>query len=107
MAVFQGELGTSEGYFNIAPVTSGAPGIRDEVLEGKVFGLGGEGVKAALITEGSFGFGKFNGSKKIYILVENVPKNIAMKMLIRSMAPKVIVADEIGAKEDKSVLKIG
>ena len=33
-------------------------------------------------------------------ILENVPKNVAMKMLIRSMAPKVIVADEIGAKED-------
>ncbi len=33
-------------------------------------------------------------------ILENIPKYIAMKMLIRSMAPKVIVADEIGSKED-------
>lgn len=33
-------------------------------------------------------------------VIENVPKYKAMKMLIRSMAPKVIVADEIGEKED-------
>ena len=33
-------------------------------------------------------------------IVENVPKSIGMKMLIRSMAPKVIVADEIGNFED-------
>lgn len=33
-------------------------------------------------------------------IIENVPKYKAMRMLIRSMAPKVIVADEIGAKED-------
>lgn len=33
-------------------------------------------------------------------VIENVPKNIGMKMLIRSMAPKVIVADEIGNFED-------
>ena len=33
-------------------------------------------------------------------IIENVPKYKAMKMLIRSMAPKVIVADEIGAAED-------
>ena len=33
-------------------------------------------------------------------VVANVPKNIGMKMLIRSMAPKVIVADEIGSFED-------
>lgn len=30
----------------------------------------------------------------------NVPKNMGMKMLIRSMSPKVIVADEIGSKDD-------
>ena len=33
-------------------------------------------------------------------IIENVPKYKAMKMLIRSMAPKVIIADEIGTKED-------
>lgn len=33
-------------------------------------------------------------------VIENVSKDIAIKMLIRSMAPKVIVADEIGRKED-------
>lgn len=33
-------------------------------------------------------------------ILDNVPKYIAMKMLIRSMSPKVIVADEIGNKKD-------
>lgn len=33
-------------------------------------------------------------------VLENVPKAIGMKMLIRSMAPQVIVADEIGNYED-------
>ena len=33
-------------------------------------------------------------------ILENIPKYIAIKMLIRSMAPKVIVADEIGNRED-------
>lgn len=33
-------------------------------------------------------------------ILDNVPKWIAMKMLIRSMSPKVIVADEIGNKKD-------
>lgn len=33
-------------------------------------------------------------------IIENVSKSIGMKMLIRSMAPKVIVADEIGKSED-------
>lgn len=33
-------------------------------------------------------------------IVENVSKNVGIRMLIRSMSPKVIVADEIGKKED-------
>lgn len=33
-------------------------------------------------------------------IVENVSKSIGMRMLIRSMAPKVIVADEIGKYDD-------
>ena len=33
-------------------------------------------------------------------IIENIKKSIGMKMLIRSMAPKIIVADEIGSKED-------
>ena len=33
-------------------------------------------------------------------IIENVHKSIGLKMLIRSMAPKVVVADEIGNKDD-------
>ena len=33
-------------------------------------------------------------------IIENVSKDVAMKMLIRSMTPKVIVADEIGNSKD-------
>lgn len=33
-------------------------------------------------------------------VLSNIPKGIGMKMLIRSMAPKVIVADEIGSEDD-------
>lgn len=33
-------------------------------------------------------------------VIDNIPKSMGMKMLIRSMAPEVIVADEIGSKED-------
>ena len=33
-------------------------------------------------------------------ILSNIPKSIGMKMLIRSMNPKVIVADEIGTQED-------
>lgn len=33
-------------------------------------------------------------------VLDNIPKSIGMQMMIRSMAPDVIVADEIGNKED-------
>ena len=35
----------------------------------------------------------------------NLPKAIGMRMLIRSMAPQVIVADEIGSTEDIIAIK--
>jgi len=37
--------------------------------------------------------------------LENIPKPIGIKMLIRSMAPEVIVADEIGTKQDVQAIK--
>lgn len=33
-------------------------------------------------------------------IIENAPKDVAMNMLVRTMTPKVIVADEIGSRED-------
>lgn len=33
-------------------------------------------------------------------ILNNVKKSIGIKMLIRSMAPKVVIADEIGTEED-------
>ena len=38
-------------------------------------------------------------------VIENVSKSIGMKMLIRAMAPKVIVADEIGGQNDIEIIK--
>lgn len=38
-------------------------------------------------------------------ILNNIPKNIGMKMLIRSMAPEIICADEIGTKEDIESIK--
>ena len=38
-------------------------------------------------------------------ILNNIPKSIGMKMLIRSMAPEVICADEIGTKEDIQAIK--
>lgn len=38
-------------------------------------------------------------------VINDIPKAIGMKMAIRSMAPRVIVADEIGSKEDAEAIK--
>lgn len=38
-------------------------------------------------------------------VLENIPKSIGMKMLIRSMAPQIICADEIGSLEDVEAIK--
>lgn len=38
-------------------------------------------------------------------VLDNIPKVIGMKMLIRSMAPQVICADEIGTIGDSEVIK--
>jgi len=38
-------------------------------------------------------------------VLDNVPKAIGMKMMIRSMAPQVLVADEIGSMEDIEAIR--
>ena len=38
-------------------------------------------------------------------IIDNVSKSIGMNMLIRSMSPKVIVADEIGSYADVEAIK--
>lgn len=38
-------------------------------------------------------------------VLSNIPKAIGMKMLIRSMAPQVLVADEIGNGDDILAIK--
>lgn len=38
-------------------------------------------------------------------VLENIPKGIGMRMLIRSMAPNIIAADEIGTNEDVEAIK--
>ena len=37
-------------------------------------------------------------------ILDNVPKKIGIRMAVRSMAPKVIIADEIGNKEDAEIV---
>ena len=38
-------------------------------------------------------------------VLENIPKPIGIKMLIRSMSPQIIAADEIGTNEDVCAIK--
>ena len=38
-------------------------------------------------------------------ILENIPKPIGIKMLVRSMAPQIIAADEIGTKQDVDAIK--
>ena len=38
-------------------------------------------------------------------ILNNIPKSIGMKMLIRSLAPEIICADEIGTKDDIEAIK--
>lgn len=38
-------------------------------------------------------------------ILDNIPKAIGMKMLIRSMSPQVIAADEIGSIEDTEAIQ--
>lgn len=37
-------------------------------------------------------------------VLDNIPKYIGIRMAIRSMAPKVIIADEIGSKDDVEII---
>lgn len=38
-------------------------------------------------------------------ILNNIPKSIGIKMLIRSMSPEIVCADEIGTKEDIEAIK--
>jgi len=68
-----------------------------------------KGINVGLVDERSEIASLYKGSPQNDIgintdVIENVPKNIGMKMLIRSMAPKVIIADEIGSFEDVEII---
>lgn len=40
-------------------------------------------------------------------ILNNVKKSIGIEMLVRSMSPKVIIADEIGNEEDIKAIRYG
>lgn len=64
-----------------------------------------EGLNVGLVDERGEIAGIYKGQAENDIglrtdVLDNIPKSIGMRMLIRSMAPKVISADEIGSDED-------
>lgn len=74
-------------------------GIGD--FEGKTIGLVDERNEISAIYKG---FPQNDIGIRTDVL-ENIPKSIGMKMLIRSMAPQIICADEIGSLEDVEAIK--
>lgn len=63
------------------------------------------GYNVGLVDERSEIAGTYMGQPQLDVgartdVLDSCPKAIGMKMLLRSMAPNVIVADEIGSKED-------
>ena len=80
------------------------------ISDGKVKGLSSYTV--GVVDERMELSSSFDGENQIYLgektdVITNVNKDKGMKMLIRSMAPEVLVVDEIGTKEDIEVIKYG
>ncbi len=85
--------------------------LRDIVrnLSNGIPDIGFKGVNIGVADERSEIAAMYNGIPQNDIgirtdVLANIPKSIGMKMLIRSMNPKVVVADEIGSKEDIDVI---
>ena len=67
--------------------------------------IGFKGINVGLVDERSEIAAMYKGIPQNDVgvrtdVLDNIPKSIGMKMLIRSMNPKIIVADEIGREED-------
>jgi len=85
--------------------------LRDLVLNisNGIPNLNFDGINVSVIDERGEITGMHNGIPQNDIgirtdILYNVPKVLGMKMAIRSMAPKVIVADEIGNKNDAEII---
>lgn len=72
--------------------------------------LGLNGINVGLVDERGEISGLYKGIPQNSVglrtdILENTPKPTGIKMLIRSMAPQVIVVDEIGTYEDIKAIK--
>ncbi len=72
--------------------------------------LGLNGINVGLVDERGEISGLYKGIPQNSVglrtdILENTPKPTGIKMLIRSMAPQVVVADEIGTYEDIKAIK--
>lgn len=68
-----------------------------------------KGITVGLVDERGEIAGMYKGTAQNEVgvrtdILDHVPKAIGMNLLIRSMAPQVLVADEIGGKEDVEVI---
>ena len=73
-----------------------------KISEGNMYG---NGINVGVVDERNEISAMHRGKEEINLgirtdVITNIPKNIGIKMLIRSMAPKVIAVDEIGGKKD-------